>query len=66
MIIFSTTINKTTMALHLNSLSIQVNHPTYNVGNPGPGLGNVQKCGGVTPVKWIQTLHWPVRIIICM
>ena len=24
---------------------------TYDVGNPGPGLGQVQECGGVEPVN---------------
>jgi hypothetical protein len=26
---------------------------TYDVSNPGPGLGQAQECGGVKPVKWI-------------
>ena len=26
---------------------------TYDVGNPGPGLGQAQKCGGVRPVNEI-------------
>jgi len=25
---------------------------TYDVGNPGPGLGQAQECGGVETVKW--------------
>jgi hypothetical protein len=29
---------------------------TYDVGNPGPGLGQVQKCDGVKPANMIQTL----------
>jgi len=28
----------------------------YDVGNPGPGLGQIQKCGGVKPVNVIPTL----------
>jgi len=28
---------------------------SYDVGNPGPGLGQAQKCGGVKPVKGIST-----------
>jgi hypothetical protein len=24
---------------------------TYDIGNPGPGLGQVQKCGRVKPVN---------------
>ena len=27
---------------------------TYDVRNPGPGLGQVQKCGGVEPVNGFQ------------
>jgi hypothetical protein len=29
---------------------------TYDVGNPNPCLGQVQKCGGVKPVNEIPTL----------
>jgi hypothetical protein len=29
---------------------------TYVVGNPGPGLGQAQKCGGVNPVNGIPNL----------
>jgi hypothetical protein len=27
---------------------------TYDVGNPGPGLGQAQKCGNVTQVNGTQ------------
>jgi len=29
---------------------------TYDIGNPGSGLGQAQKCGLVKPVNWIPTL----------
>ena len=29
---------------------------TYTGGNPGPGLGQAQKCGGVKPVNGFPTL----------
>jgi hypothetical protein len=28
---------------------------TYDVGNPGPCLGQTQKCGGVKPVNGLPT-----------
>jgi hypothetical protein len=34
---------------------------TYDVGNPGPGLGKGQKCGGVLPINGIPIL--PLLII---
>jgi hypothetical protein len=34
---------------------------TYDVGNLGPGFGQVQKCGGVKPVNGIST--FPLFII---
>jgi hypothetical protein len=33
----------------------------YNIGNPGPGLGQAQKCGRGNPVNGIPTL--PLFII---
>ena len=27
---------------------------TYDIGNPGPGLGEAQKCGGVEPVNGVS------------
>ena len=32
------------------------NPTTYVVGNPGPGLGQAQKCVGVNPVNGIPNL----------
>ena len=29
---------------------------TYDVGSPGPGLGQAQKCGGVKSIYGITTL----------
>ena len=29
---------------------------TYDIGNPGPGLGQVQNCGEAKPVNGIPTL----------
>jgi len=34
---------------------------TYDIGNPGPGLGQTQKCGRVKPINGIPTL--PLLII---
>jgi len=31
---------------------------TYDVGNPGPGLGKAHKCGRVKPVNEIPTLSF--------
>ena len=31
---------------------------TCDVGNPGPGLGQAQTCGGVKPGNQIQTLPY--------
>ena len=35
---------------------------TYEVGNPGPGLGQAQQCGGVKPVNGIITL---LLVVFC-
>ena len=32
------------------------NHWTHRVGNPGPGVGQAQTCGGVKRVNEIQIL----------
>jgi hypothetical protein len=32
---------------------------TYDVGNPGPGLGQAQKCGRVRQVNGIPNLGLP-------
>ena len=50
MVINSTNINKTNNHHHLSSLLNSLNTEkttTYDVGNPDPGLGQAQKCGGV-------------------
>ena len=31
---------------------------TYDIGNPGPGLGQAHKCGRVKPVNGIPTPSW--------
>jgi hypothetical protein len=41
--------------LGLNFLFLYCN-TTDDVGNPGPGLGQAQKCGRVKPVNEIPTL----------
>jgi len=33
---------------------------TYDVGNPGPGLGQADKCGGVKLINGVPTLHFPL------
>ena len=39
--------------IYLLSTSLNM---TYDVGNPGPGLGQTQKCGEVKPVNGISIL----------
>jgi hypothetical protein len=46
---------KRTITGHLNLLNTKKT-TTYDVGNPGPGLGQAQKCGRVKPVNEIPTL----------
>ena len=48
----STNINK--MNNHFNSLNIEKTM-TYEVGNPGLGLGQAQKCGGLKLVNVIPS-----------
>ena len=50
-------INKTNnhLASELSSLN-KKKTTTHDFGNPGPGLGQAQKCGGVKPVNEIPTL----------
>jgi hypothetical protein len=48
-------INNTNNHLYLKSLNTQKN-TTYGVGNPGPGLGQTQKCGRVKSVNGILNL----------
>ena len=35
---------------------IHTKRKTYDVGNPGPGYGQAQKCSGVKPANGIPTL----------
>ena len=51
---------KQTITSPLKSLNIKKSM-TYNIGNPGPGLGQAQKCGRGNPVNGIPTL--PLFII---
>jgi len=57
--------NSTNIYKANNQLSPQIiehrKSMTYNVGNPGPGLGRAQKCGRGNPVNGIPTL--PLFII---
>ena len=58
MVINSTNINQ--MNNHLSSYLISLNAnqtTTYDVGNPGPGLGQAHKCDGVKPVNGTPTHH---------
>ena len=36
--------------------STNINKTTYDVGNPSPSPGQVQKCGGVKPVNLNEKL----------
>ena len=49
----STNINKTMNTSHLNSLNTN-NTTTFDLGNPGPSLGQAQKCDAVKPKKKTQ------------
>jgi len=51
----STKSTKCTTTSHLNSLNTNKTM-TYD-GNPGPGLGQTQECGGVKLVNGLPTLH---------
>ena len=52
MVINSTNMNKTN-----NKLSSLLNtKKTYDVGNPGPGWAQAQKCNGVKSVNGMTTL----------
>jgi hypothetical protein len=37
---------------------------TYEIGNPGPELGQPQKCGGVNPMRKMQHTIYVTRIIL--
>jgi hypothetical protein len=57
MVYNSTNINKkNTKHLILTYLTEHKKTMTYDVGNPGPGLGQAQQCGGVKTVNGIPTL----------
>jgi len=45
---------KQTITSHLKSLNIK-RSTAYDIGNPGPRLGQAQKCCGVKSVKGIST-----------
>ena len=45
---------KRTATSHLNWTKHKEKTTTYDVGNPDPALGQVQKCGGGKPVNGIQ------------
>ena len=50
---------KRTIASYLNWTHwTQKKTTTYDVGNPGPGMGQAQKYDGVKPVNGIPTLFW--------
>ena len=40
----------------LTELTVYTKTMTYDVGNPGPGLGQAQKCVRFNPVNGMQTL----------
>ena len=42
---------KRTITPQLKSLNIKI-ITTFDVGNPGPSLGQAQKCGRAKQVKW--------------
>jgi len=46
---------KQTITSHLHSLNTKKTM-TYDIGNPGPGLGQAQKCGWVKPFNGIPPL----------
>jgi hypothetical protein len=35
---------------------------TYDVGNPGPGLGQAQKCGRIKPVTGKTNATFPPKL----
>ena len=53
----SININKTNNHLSPQPLNIKKNTMTYEAGNPGPGLGQAEKCGKVKLVNGILTLR---------
>jgi hypothetical protein len=57
-----TNINKTKNHVSSQILEQKNKTTTYEVGNPGPGWGQAQKCGGVKPVNGIITL---LLVVFC-
>ena len=54
---------KFSMALQEQGDLLNTKNPTtYDVGNPGPGLGQAQHCGRVKPVNGIPTPPPPLLI----
>jgi hypothetical protein len=47
---------KRTITSHLNSLNTKKKTIAYDIGNPGPGLIQGQKCGRIKQVNRIPTL----------
>jgi hypothetical protein len=54
-LIITTMSTKRTITSHLKSLNIK-NTVTYHVGNPGPGLWQAQRCGGLNLLVFTKTL----------
>jgi len=58
MVINSTNIDKTTLIIpRLKSLSTKKTM-VYADGNPGPGIGRTQKCGGAKQIDGIPNPLW--------
>jgi hypothetical protein len=51
-----TNITKTNNHISLSFTEHKKKPTAYDVGNPGPDLGQVHECGGAKPVKRIQNL----------
>ena len=59
----SNNINKTNN--QLSSERTNKKTMTYDVGNPGTGLGQVQKCGRIKLVNGIPTLPFLIIVYAC-
>jgi len=46
---------KRTNTSDLNSMNTKIKTMTYDIGNPGHGLVQAQKCGRIKPVNGIPT-----------
>ena len=55
MVINSTNINQMNNQLSSELTELKKKTTTNEFGNPGPGLGQAQICGGVKPVNGITT-----------